>query len=86
MKNLKKKLSYAIYTLTALVCLSSCQNKEPKNQRKMFVWLKYDSGMDFSNTKIYCDSVQMVAINEAYIFIDGVKQKVIAHRVRPCSN
>ena len=83
MKNLRTKLSYAFYTLLALVFMTGCVQK---SEREMYVWLKYDSGLHYSSTKIYCDSVQMVSISEAYIFIDGVKQRVLAERVRPCSN
>lgn len=82
--NLIKTLTrYAFYTLLALVFMTGCMRK---SEREMYVWLKYDSGLHYSSTKIYCDSVQMVSISEAYIFIDGVKQRVLAERVRPCSN
>lgn len=83
MKRFKTLISYTLYTLLALVFLAGCYQK---SDRKMYVWLKYDSGLNYSSTKIYCDSVQMVSISEAYIFIDGVKQRVLAERVRPCSN
>lgn len=83
MKRLKTLKSYTLYTLLALVFLASCRQA---SERKMFVWLKYDNGLDYSETKIYCDSVQMVTKSEAYIFIDGVKQRIVADRVRPCSN
>ena len=83
MKRFKTLKSYTLYTLLALVFLTGCYQK---SDRKMYVWLKYDSGLNYSSTKIYCDSVQMVSISEAYIFIDGVKQRVLAERVRPCSN
>jgi hypothetical protein len=82
--NLIKTLTrYALYMVLALVLLTGCYQR---NDRKMYVWLKYDSGLNYSSTKVYCDSVQMVSISEAYIFIDGVKQRVLAERVRPCSN
>ena len=83
MNKLKTITRYTLYTLLALVFLTGCYQK---SDRKMYVWLKYDSGLNYSSTKIYCDSVQMVSISEAYIFIDGVKQRVLAERVRPCSN
>jgi len=83
MNKLKSITRYTLYTLLALV-FTSCTYQ--KNEREMFVWLKYDSGLGYSETKVYCDSVQMISISEAYIFIDGVKQRVLAERVRPCSN
>ena len=85
MNRLFKRLfsGYALYILLALVFLASCTQR---SEREMYVWLKYDAGVEYITTKVYCDSVQMVSISEAYIFIDGVKQRIIAERVRPCSN
>ena len=83
MKRFKTLKSYTLYTLLALVFLASCSQR---SEREMYVWLKYDAGVEYSSTKIYCDSVQMVTKSEAYIFIDGVKQRIVADRVRPCSN
>jgi len=81
-------MKYVIIIL--LLFTISCGQQERRINRtdkhSMYIWLKYDSGWSASSTKIYCDSIQMESVVVAYIWIDGVKQKVVAHRIRPVIN
>jgi len=43
-------------------------------------------GWTYSENFIYCDSFQMVSEKEAFIYVDGVKTRVLATRFIKCAS
>ena len=68
MKKLITILSIAILSLT------SCDNREFK------LIVTNGSGLSYTETWLYCDSVQMISTTEADVWIDGKKMKIYADR------
>ena len=63
-----------------LLSLTSCQNREFK------VIVTNGSGIYTTETWLYCDSVQMISITEADVWIDGKKMKIYADKGIRISN
>ena len=64
-----------------LVTLSSCGG------RKFNVRVCSGDGIAYTETWIECDSIQMLNRNEAFVWIDGQKMKIIGDRgIKPETN
>lgn len=57
-----------------LLSLTSCDNREFK------VIITNGYGLSYTETWLYCDSVQMISTTEADVWIDGKKMKIYADR------
>lgn len=77
---MNKLYSFALFfgvIILFIVLLCSC------NTKKYPVSIKCINGMGYSSecSRIYCDSVQMISISEAYVWIDGTKIRVVASTI-----
>ena len=81
MKKLIKRTHFALYILLTAGLLScSTEEKQPKKEQ-WYLYSYYDNG--WSRTTIKCDSLQMVSITEAFVWIDGNKHKIVGWELRP---
>lgn len=70
--------------ITLSVLATSCLTPSDKN---FTLRVCSGSGLLYSETWVECDSFQMVSSNEAFIWLNGTKMKVIGDKgIKPSSN
>lgn len=69
-----------IILLSLIISMYSCSKS--RNYRLTIV---NGEGWTYSENFIYCDSFQMVSEKEAYIYVDGVKTRILATRFIKCA-
>lgn len=80
-----RKLEIKICIILLAVALISCSKPTVKNRPLSLVSVN-GSGWERTTSYLKCDSVQMVSTSEAYAWVDGVKMKIVAEKLRVCSN
>ena len=87
---LQKTARYFLYTLLAVVILTSCETKQQEKEieytKQFTVITDYDSGWSWSQTRIQADSIQMISLTEANVYVDGTNIKVFADKISFYSN
>ena len=72
----------AIILLMAIDLGSSCEEppkEPPKEKKKVYRYIAFMYN-DAHQTKVYCDSVQMISSNEMFIWVDRSQRKITASK------
>ena len=70
-----------IFITILLFGCSNTNNCAPKKQYKIRVSLSSGTGWDSGFSEINCDSAQMISKEEAFVWIDGHKSRIIADKI-----
>lgn len=73
-----------IFFLISIFFLTSCNTR---NTRNFNMRVCSGEGIFYTETWVKCDSFQMVSNKEAYVWVDGVKMKIVGDRgIKPETN
>lgn len=78
-----KTIKYT-YIGLLIVGLFSCSQTQIVKEPDKYKWkltCYYDN--NWSHTTVKCDSLQMISISEAIVWVDGKKTKIVGDELRP---
>ena len=70
-----KKILFVLLTLSAFF---SCMG--PRKKKNFTIGVCQGDNINYTVTYVECDSFQMISHNEAFIWSDGIKMKLIGDR------